>query len=131
MDFRRFISETARLSVFWERILRFSRAKILRFFLWLSAKNFKSAFRFCLCSRPLNHKISVLIIVFIKNSLILLNLMCANGENTQSASPGASGSVAGASLCSTAWRPQIGCFCSGSISNYKFRLMPLRKSLKS
>ena len=115
-DCRSGISEAARLSVFWERILRFSQAKILGFFLWLNAKNFKSAFRFCLCSRPLNHKISVFIIVFL-NSLIFLNLMCANGENTQSASPGASGSVAGASLCSTAWRPQIGYFRSGSTSN--------------
>ena len=49
--FRRGISETARLSVFWVRILRFSRAKILESFLWLNAKNFKSAFRSCLCSR--------------------------------------------------------------------------------
>jgi hypothetical protein len=47
--FRSGISEAARLSVFWERILRFSQAKILGFSLWLSAKNFKSAFRFCPC----------------------------------------------------------------------------------
>ena len=39
--------------------------------------------------------------------------MYANGENTQSASPGASA----ASQISTAWRPQIGCFRSGSTSN--------------
>ena len=31
--------------------------------------------------------------------------MCASGENTQSASPGASGSEAEASLCSTALAP--------------------------
>jgi hypothetical protein len=50
--FRSGISEAARLSVFWERILRFSQAKILGFFLWLIAKNFKSAFRICPCCAP-------------------------------------------------------------------------------
>ena len=36
-----------------------------------------------------------------------------------SASPGASGSEAEASQSSTAWRPQIGPFRSGSILNYE------------
>ena len=44
MDYRGGISETARLSVFWVRILRFSQAKILGFFLWLSAKKLKRQF---------------------------------------------------------------------------------------
>ena len=43
-DYRRCISEAARLSVFCVRILRFSQAKILGFFLWLSAKKLKRQF---------------------------------------------------------------------------------------
>ena len=62
--YRRYKCEIARLSVFWERILRFSQAKILESFLWLSAKNFKSAFRICICSRT-----SVFSGIFVNNQI--------------------------------------------------------------
>ena len=75
MGFRIGISEAARLSVFWERILRFSQAKILGFFLWLSAKNFKSAFRICICSRT-----SVFSGIFVTNQnfFVSIDYNCKN-----------------------------------------------------
>ena len=72
------ICEAARLSVFWVRILRFSQAKILESFSWLSAKNFKSAFRICLCCAYHFSVIIVnivLLIIYNKNlSLFLLTV---------------------------------------------------------
>ena len=65
------ICEAARLSVFCVRILRFSHAKILESFSWLSAKNFKSAFRICLCCAYHFSDITVYFVFLLRNNKIL------------------------------------------------------------